>query len=102
MGGLKLYVHLTVASLIVFLMHIITPVVVLNTVGRLFGDDLWFQLTPILSILAGYGASRFYLKSFRVERPGRRALVATITGTVLFWGSCLAFVCSLANLPTGW
>ncbi len=83
-------------------MHIFTPVALLNTVGRLFGGDMWFQLTPILSILAGYWASHFYLKTVRVERPKRRALMATITGTVLFWGSCLAFVCSLANLPTGW
>ena len=99
---MRLYAHLIVASSVVFLIHIITPVVVLNTVGRLFGGDVWFQLTPILSVLAGYVASRFYLKSFRVERPERRALMATIAGTVLFWGSCFAFVCSLANLPTGW
>lgn len=102
MGGLKLYLHMVVASSIVFLMHIITPVVLLNTVGRVFGGDVLFQLMPVLSILVGYGASRFYLKAFSVDSPGRRAIMATITGTVLFWGSCLAFVCSLANLPTGW
>jgi len=99
---LKLYLHLVVASSIVFLMHIIVPVVALNTVGRVFGGDALFQLMPVFSISAGYGVSHFCLKAFRVESPGRRAIIATIIGTVLFWGSCLAFVCSLANLPTGW
>ena len=83
-------------------MHIITPVIVLNTLGRVFGGDLWFQLIPLLSVFTGYWASRLYLKSFRVDSPGRRAVVATLTGTVLFWSSCLALVCSMANLPTGW
>ena len=83
-------------------MHIIVPVVVLNTVGRLFGGGVWLQLMPLLSPLVGYWVARLYLRTLRVGSPGRRALTATITGTVLFWGSCLAFVCSLANLPTGW
>ena len=68
----------------------------------LLGTGPWFQLTPFLPVLFGYLAARFYMRTFKVKNPSAKALVATVNGTVLFWGSCLAFVCSLANLPTGW
>ena len=102
MGSLTLYVHFLAASLIVFAMHILTPIIVLNTVARVLSGGFWFQILPFLSVGAGLGFSYLYMKLFRVERPFTRALISTITGTVLFWGSCLAFVCSVANYPTGW
>lgn len=102
MEALKLYIHLLVSISFVFLAHIVTPIVVLNTIGRLFGGPLWFQITPLISMAVGYWIAFTYLKTLKIDHPRRKALVATVTGTVLFWGSCLAFVCSLANQPMGW
>ena len=90
------------ATLIVLLMHIITPLVILSTVGMIFSGEAWFQLMPFISPLLGFWLARLYMKTLKVDSPGRRAIMATITGTVLFWGSCFALVCSMANLPTGW
>ncbi len=102
MEALKLYIHLIISTLIVLVIHIITPIVVLNTVARILGGPLWLQITPLISIVVGYWIAFTYLKTLKIDHPRRKALVAAITGTVLFWGSCLAFVCSLANQPMGW
>jgi len=91
-----------ISSALVFLVHIITPIVVLNTVARLFGGSTWFQFIPIASLLAGYGVALLYFRAVGMEGAKRRAVISVITGSVLFYGSCLAFVCSIANLPTGW
>ncbi len=102
MGSLTLYLHFLVASLIVLVMHILTPIVALNTIARVFGGDLLFQIMPFLSVGTGLGISYLYMRAFKVEKPFMRALISTVTGTVLFLGSCLAFVCSIANYPPGW
>ncbi|WP_457600223.1 hypothetical protein [Hydrogenivirga sp.] len=96
--GALLYLHLVIASGLVFYMHIFVPVVLPDAFSRFiypFGG-LYFQLSPLLSIFVGFGASYLYFKLFRVERPAKRALISTIIGTVLFWSSCLALMCALA------
>lgn len=79
-------------------MHILVPIVLPDTFPRLIYSfrELYFQLSPFLSILAGFGASYFYFKLFRVERPAKQAIISTIVGTVLFWSSCIALLCALA------
>ncbi|MDQ7038771.1 MAG: hypothetical protein Q9N26_06185 [Aquificota bacterium] len=92
MRGFVLYLHFLVASLLVFVSHIL----VIFVIPDLLKTGIYYELFPILPVLAGFGVSYLYFRIFRVERPAMRAVISTITGTVLFLGSCLALVCSIA------
>ena len=96
--GLVLYLHFIVASVIVFFSHILVAFMIPDLFPKLVSltGGAYFQLTPFLSVLTGFGLSYLYFRRLGIDRPAKRALVSTITGTVLFWGSCVALVCSIA------
>lgn len=93
--------HMIIATIIVVFMHPFLIIFITNIIQG-FLKEIWFETFPLFTLLAAYGASYLYLKKAGVEGYKRKALVATLTGSLILLGSCFALVCSMSNYPTGW
>jgi hypothetical protein len=76
--------HIVVASLLVFFLHIFT----------LFYISV-LQITN-LSPVVGFGFAYLYFRVLKVEGAVRKALLSTLIGTALFYASCFYITISIA------
>ncbi len=96
------YIHLVIATSLVILSYLLVTIILPDVLRPLLYPvrDLYFPLSPFISLLMSYWLSFLYLKTMKVDNPKRRAIIVTITGTTLVWASCAGLVCALVPALT--
>lgn len=91
------YLHLVVATFLAMLSHLLVAIILPDLLPSLIYpvSDIYFPLSPLLSVVVSYWVSFLYLKTSKVDNYKMKAVITTITGTVLVWASCVGLVCAL-------
>ena len=79
-------------------MHFFVPIVIPDSFPKVIYPlkDFYFTLSPFIAIASALGLSYLYAKAVKLENPFRKAILATLMGTFIFWASCIGLLCALA------
>ena len=90
--------HITICTIVTAYLHYFIPVVIPDKFPRLIYPihDLYYDLAPLSTIFTSIVFSYLYMRLVRAPSPFKKAIISVITGTVLFWASCIGILCAIA------
>ncbi len=92
------FLHVILSVIAVVYLHYFVAIVLPDRFRKIIYpfQEFYFEVWPFLALILALVVTYPYMKVVRVDAPFRKALLSTLIGSVLFWGSCIGLLCAIA------
>ena len=92
------FFHVIVSVITVVYLHYFVAIVLPDRFRKLIYlfHEFYYEMWPFLTLLLALVVTYLYMKVMRAGAPFRKALLSTLIGSILFWGSCIGLLCAIA------